>query len=405
MSISNEQLIQVMLQKGLITSGDLANGGKLNPKQADRFIDFVIDETGLDKMARIERFRNEQMQIDKIGVGRRVTVPATEARDPAVRRGITTSKVTLTPVKLMTPFEISDEFGEHNIEGDAVEDTIVRMMATQTGNDMEELMILGDILGPAALESDLLDGGSTTGYIKDTFLALFNGWLRKADNGNLVDFDGQAISNNVFSRMLNAMPNKYRRQRNRLRFLVSDDLEQLYREKVSTRATAAGDRAAVSADNLTPFGVPLLPISLFPFNPTTVEHLTFTGANTTVSLRYNNVESGSVVVLPSTLASAATTPYVEGTDYSVDEVAGTVTQISTGSIGATDTVKITYGASPQCVLTHMDNLILAIGRDIQIEKDRDIFAQLNQWAISTKIDVQYEELEAVVKGYNIANAL
>lgn len=53
----------------------------------------------------------------------------------------------------------------------------------------------------------------------------------------------------------------------------------------------------------------------------------------------------------------------------------------------------------------MDNLITAIGRDIRIEKDRDIFARLNQWAITTKVDAQFEEVDAVVKAYNIGSTL
>ena len=35
----------------------------------------------------------------------------------------------------------------------------------------------------------------------------------------------------------------------------------------------------------------------------------------------------------------------------------------------------------------------AIGRDVRIEKDRDIFARLDQWAITTKVDVTFEETE------------
>ena len=64
-------------------------GGKLNPAQSDKFIDYVIDETVLKDNARIVRFRNEPLDIDKIGVGKRVAVAKAEASDPGVRRGIT----------------------------------------------------------------------------------------------------------------------------------------------------------------------------------------------------------------------------------------------------------------------------------------------------------------------------
>jgi len=404
MRISNENLVKLLVSKGIITSDDLAAGGKLNPVQAERFIDFVIDITGLGKMTRVVRFRNEQLLIDKIGVGARVTVPAQEAKDPSVRRGVNTSQVVLQPVELMTPFEVSDTFSDHNIEGENVQDTIVRMMATQTGNDIEELLITADILGEAKLESDLLEGGSATDYIKDSFLGLIAGWLRLADSGNVVDLEGASISANVFSRMLNTMPIKFRRDRARLRFVCSPDLEQLFRERISTRATSMGDMALTEAGNIRVFGVEIVPVPIFPFQPPVVEHVVLTGT-TPVSLRYSNIVEGSVVVTISTLGSTPEAAFLETTDYTIDEVTGVITRVGGGGITSGQTVKVTYKAPPQMLLTHMDNMITAIGRDIRVERDRDIFARLNQWAISTKVDAEFEELTAVVKGFNIAAAL
>lgn len=405
MTVSNSQLLRILARKGLITTDDIGSAGKLNPVQADRFIDFVIDVTGLKDMSRIVRFRNEQMDIDKIGVGRRVTVPKREAQDPGVRRGVQHSKVTLQPQELMTPWELGDNYMENNIEGESVEDKIVRMMATQTGNDIEELAINGDILGQASLESDIYEGGDSSRYIKDSFLALINGWLRKADSGNLVNINGASISANVFSRMLNAMPIKFRKDRRRLRFLMSPDLEQLWRERLSTRATGMGDRALTEEGNVKIFGVEIVPVNLMPFNPTIVEHILSSGATGTMSLRYNNIVEGSVVVTLTTLDQVPSDPLVEDTDYSVDYTNGTISNIAGGAWGDTATVKVTYQCGPQILLTHMDNLITAIGREIRIERDRDIFAGLNQWAISTKVDFQFEEVTAIVKAYNVASSL
>jgi hypothetical protein len=398
---TNEELVR----KAVITTDALAAAGALNPEQANKFIDYVVDLTGLKNMGRIVRFKPETLDIDKIGIGRRVAMPFTEARDPGVRRGVTTSKVSLTPKEIVVPFEIGDSFKQINIEGESVENHIVKMMATQFGNDVEELYVDGDTTGHAILESDYLDGGSSTEYVQDGYLALLDGWLRLADDGNTVDFEGANISANVFSRMLNAMPIKFRKQKDRLRFLGSPDLEQLFRERISTRATSSGDQALQSQQNLTPFGVQLMPASLFQFYPPVVEHLTFTGAGTSVSLRYGPIESGSVIVTTSTLGTVPEEAYVETTDYTVDETAGTVTQVSGGNIGTTDTVKITYGAFPQMLLTHLQNLIIGIGLDIKIEKDRDIFRAVNQYVIRAKVAVEFEEDEAIVKGYNIGDSV
>ena len=202
---------QELIAKASITTANLANAGKLNPEQADRFIDFVIDETSMRNMVRVARFRNEQSLIEKIGVGQRVAVPKEEAVDPAIRRTVTTSKVVLQPKEVMVPFEISDIFKEHNIEGDSVEDHIIRMMARQLANNLEEYYWQGNANGPAILESDFLPGGSETLFRKDTYLGLSDSWLKLSEAGNVVDAQGNAISQSVFGKAVRAMPTKFRR--------------------------------------------------------------------------------------------------------------------------------------------------------------------------------------------------
>jgi hypothetical protein len=317
-----------------------------------------------------------------------------------VRRGVTTSKVSLTPKEIMTPSEISDIFTDINIEGENVEQTILRLMATQTANDMEELFINGDTLGIARLESDLIDGGSSTQYIKDTYMALFDGWIRLADSANIYDAGGADVSSTIFSRMINAMPNKFRRIRGDLRFLCSLDHEQLYREKIASRPSGAGDTALSSSGELKPFGIPLVGIPLLESEPRIVEHITFAAAPDTQSLRYGPVGSW-LVITPSTLAGSPTTPYIEDTDYTVDRTAGSITTIDTAGLDAGGTVKVSYQSAGQVLLTNYQNLILGIGRDVRMERDRDIFKGTNQFAITTKIAVQIEEVTAVVKGINI----
>jgi len=397
--ISNEELVQ----KATIVADDLAAAGKLNPAQSDKFIDYVIEETILKDNARTVRFRNESLDIDKIGVGKRAAVPKAEAADPQVRRGISTSKVTLTPSEIMVPFEIGDNFKEINIEGENVSDTIVRLMATSLANDMEELYINGNTLGPAALEGDLIDNGSSTQYVKDTYLALQNGWFTLAEGGNIVDALGQNIGLSIFSQAIRAMPTKFRRNMANLRWILSPDLWQLYLEKLSTRATMLGDDAARGGGGVPgPFGITAVPVPLLPFQPTVVEHVVLNGT-TAVSLK--NAPVTNVVVTPNTLAGTPTTPYVVTTDYTLDAAAGTIARTGGGAIGDGDTVKVTYQANPQLLLTHFSNLIVGIGRDIRIEKDRDIYKGVDQYAITAKIAAQTEELTAIVKVRNIGTGV
>lgn len=400
------QVVDEQTKKAIIVSGELANGGKLPPEQADEFLNYVIDVTLLRNNVRIVRFRQESMQLDKIGVGNRVTVPKEEAQDPQIRAGVSTSKVTITPKNLMTPFEISDDFADQCIEGETVEETITRLMATQTGNDIEELLINGDVLGPARYQADLPGGGSSTQVVKDTYMALFNGWLRLADSGTVRDFEGDDISTIFFGAMIRSMPIKYRRVRMNLRFLLSLDHEQLYREKIGARQTAAGDAANTSQTPLNAFGVPIIGVPLMDSEPRIVEHITFAAAPDTQSLTYGPISSGNdLFITSSTLDSTPVTPLTEGAanDYTVVRTSSpaTITSVAGGSMNAGGSYKVTYHAQGMALLCDYMNLIMAIGRDITFETQRQIYRSVNQFAITTRVGAQVEETTAVVKGINI----
>jgi len=400
--LSNKEI----LEKAVITTAEIVQAGRLNDAQADRFIDFVIDVTGLQGRVRVVRFRNDKMDIDKIGVGRRVAVPKKEAVDPGVRRRIKTSKVTLQPEEIMVPWELSDEFVTENLEGEVVEDTIMRLMATQLSNDLEELYIQGDKLGPVRFESELIDGGSATDVIVDTYLQLQDGWLKRAGASHIVDNDGINISHQVFSDMIVEMPSKFKRNKRNLKFFSSDTTEQLFRNNLASRATGLGDSAATSELNLRPFGVELVPLALLPQTPLITEHVTLAGT-TAVPLKNKNIVPGSdIVVLQAINANPKTpvTPFVNGADYALDNAAGTLARLGGGAISDPSDVKISYLAESQLFLTEFRNLILGLGRDIRMERDRNIFASTTEFAITTRVAVEIEESDAVVLGINVGLA-
>ena len=391
--MDNKQLIE----KAVITADALAAGGKLNPEQADKFVQYVINETLLANVARVVKFQPEQAYIDKIGVGRRVAWPKAEAVDPGIRREVQTGRVTLEPKEIIVPFEIGDNFLQWNIEGEDVQDTIIKMMAAQLANNLEEFYLTGDILGAAVIEGDIKPGGSSTQYIKDSYLALANGWLRLADSGHVVDAANASIGSGLFSKLMKSLPTKFKRNKANLKFISSSEVDQNYRQTVSTRVTEVGDKALQSQLNLTPFGVELVPAPLFPYEAPVVEHLSLPGTSD-VAMRYKPVVSGSEVVTGQDLGSTPVTPLVKDTDYSINYTNGTIARIA----GADPLlVKVTYLAGAQMLLTHLRNLIIAIGRDVRIEKDRDIFRGTNMYAITVKAQPQIEEVDAIAKLINI----
>lgn len=402
--MTNEELLsqaQQLVEKGIIDSSALATGGKLNPRQADRMIDFIFDETGLKGIARLVRMKAEQYDIDKIGVGKRVAVAKDEGVDPGVRRGVTHSKVPLNKKTVMVPFEISAEYLEDNIEGMSVQDHVAKLMATQFSNNLEEMYIAGNTLGPAVPQEDILKDGSSD-YVKDAFLGLQDGWMKLAGTGNIVDADSANISSNVFSKMKNALPNKFRKRLKQLKYFLPMDTEQNYRQTLAARGTAMGDRALESEDRIKAFGVELVPLSLLELNPLKVAHVTLTGT-TPVQLNGDKNITDAVAHLQTLTAATPTAPIADPADIEFDLAAGTVARSGGSSLSDPVDLKITYRSQSEVLLSEGRNLILGIGRDITIERDKDIYRGVKQWAMTTRVAVQIEETEAVVLGKNIGN--
>lgn len=261
-----------ILSKSTVTTGVVGNasGGILNAAQANRFIDFVVDQSVLMQNSRVVRMRTPSMDIDKLSVGTRLLAKATEATNTGTNAAVTFSKVSLTSVKLRLDWEISTESLEDNIAGASLEDHIAQVMARQTANDMDDLLINGDTNSQNGLLKAL------DGFIK---LALAG--------GTTVDEGGDSVSRSTFDRVLRNLPSKYLQRRNELRYftgpgVVQDAIYSLGNPNSAVEATAgapspgstAGDAAFLQgamranggpgSTGLSPFGIPLLEVPLMP---------------------------------------------------------------------------------------------------------------------------------------------
>ena len=245
--------IEEMLEKATIKTSDFATSGLLQPEIANKFVDYVFDLSVMKNNARLEKIAPDQKYIDKVSVGDRVAVPKVEATDPATRRGVITSRVTISTKPIAVPWAISREVLARNIEKQNFEETVARLMATQLSNDLEELFIQGD----------------TTSA--DTFLALVDGWAKLAQGGHVYDAERKSLATladarDVLSSLIRSLPAKFKRNRADLRFFVGDNVAQDYIDALSTRATSLGDQALQNKLNLTPFGIPLVRVPLLPTN-------------------------------------------------------------------------------------------------------------------------------------------
>lgn len=205
----SDELIEKVIRTTEVASG---GGGLLNAEQSNRFIDYMWEATVLGSQVRTIRMRADTIDIDKLGIGERLMRVATEAVDDGVNAGATFSKISLTTKKLRLDWEISTESLEDNIEGEGLEDHIARLMATQAGNDLEDVAINGN-----------------TALTGDPLLKAFDGWRKRAlAGGHVIDHAGGGVDRSVFNKALKAMPRKYMQRRNGLKFFTGSNVIQDY---------------------------------------------------------------------------------------------------------------------------------------------------------------------------------
>ena len=234
--MSNELLQKVIDTTNLGTTGSDLSGdgvthsgtGLLYPDQANRFLDYMWDATILAKSARTIRMRSNTTEIDRVSVGQRLMTVAAEElpRDYAQgtgtggfsAAGATFSKISLTTRKLRLDWELSAESLEDNIEGPDLEDHIARLMATQAGNDIEDVLINGTASGSGLMSA-------------------FAGFRAQAiANAHVVDGNAQGLDKAVFNTAIKTLPRKYKQRRNQLRFFVGSNLVQDYLYNLTANA-------------------------------------------------------------------------------------------------------------------------------------------------------------------------
>jgi len=243
---------------GVHRASENGNGGLLNPEQSARFLDYMFDATVIGKVARTVRLKADTAEIDRMSIGEKLMRLASEGENTGENSAVTFSKISLTTKKLRMDWELSTESLEDNIEGADLEDHIARLMATQAGNDIEDVILNGNT--------------SLTG---DALYKSFDGVVKKAKaSGRVVDANGAGVSREVFNKALKAMPRKYKQRRGDLRFLAGSNLIQdfLYANSIGTNQTIPQDIASsVIRGGVAPLGGPAGYVAPFAFGIPIVE--------------------------------------------------------------------------------------------------------------------------------------
>jgi hypothetical protein len=237
----NQELIEAVK----FAVSDLASGGELNPEQHEEFIRAAVAQTVILKEARYETMDRHVEEFHKIGFSSRVLQKpsgtyetTTSGVDPA------TGMVTLTAAKGVMAVDIGLDVFKKNIERDRIKNTIITAMAEKAGEDLEELIIMGD----------------TTSA--ETFYQLNDGLLKLATSH---EYDHQSVDfapHAVFKGMLDVLPKKYLRRKAEWRFYVHEEVELLYRQWLADRLTGAGDRYLLEDIPVFYMGIPVVGVPM-----------------------------------------------------------------------------------------------------------------------------------------------
>ncbi|MCU5070087.1 phage major capsid protein [Bacillus pacificus] len=223
-----------------ITTGSVSSG-LLNPEQSKEFFRMAFDSTPFSQLHRKEMRKAKQGVLDKVGIGGRILRKKTENKDDEYRAGVTTSTIPYNTKALRLPWEITEETLRENIEGEGFEDTVMTLMSSQMGVDLEDLHWNGDVDS------------------SDPFLAINDGWLKKIlkskeshiiDHAKLVTGTGEEAKANGFGKgsifaLSGVMPNKYKNSN--LRWIMSPNRREKWIEYLTNRPTGAGDAALLGA--------------------------------------------------------------------------------------------------------------------------------------------------------------
>lgn len=226
-----------MLNKAVNDPGDVradAKGGKMRPAQVNRFLDYMWDATVLGSQVRTERISGESAELTRIAVGERLLRLATEAVDDGLNVGAAFGKISVTTSKFRLDWEFSTESLEDGLEGEALEDTIARMLAQQVANDLEDYAINSD---PAKTDDPGISG--------------FHGWASLGRRlGHVVDAGGSTLNRGVFSDMIKAMPRRAKSNRAGLKFFASSNALQDFLDSEYELRLSHGDLATSPTDQV-----------------------------------------------------------------------------------------------------------------------------------------------------------
>ena len=243
------------IEKATISIGDLASdGGLLPPEKAQQFILLLIKASKLLPLVEVITMAAPSREVTGVKMGARVLRPGVSNTRLAEgdRSKPLTSSVLLESSFFKAEIVIDDEVLEDNIEGEGFLDTVMEIVTQSVALDMDDIIWNGD-------------QGSG-----DATLAVLDG-VRIQITSNLFDFESESLRPDTLTDAFKTLPTRYKRDRQNMKWFVSPNALEDYREVYAQRATDLGDR---NRDGLIPLrhagveitDLPVMPEDLTPGN-------------------------------------------------------------------------------------------------------------------------------------------
>ena len=149
-----------------------ADGGlvHLNTEQADRFIDYIVDESVVMKDARVVKMSKPTKKVATLDIDDEIFVPGVDGEAQENIKASALEKELVTK-EIVAVVKIRDDELEDNIEGNAFKDHLFRLIAKKGSTQLEKV----------GLYAKKVDGAKSVDR-------MFNGFITETErSGNVID--------------------------------------------------------------------------------------------------------------------------------------------------------------------------------------------------------------------------
>ena len=409
----------------------------LLPEEADKFIDYVVDQSFWKNNARIVKMEKVEKNLRYLGfkAGTRFLKPANKFAASDYLKEFAEGKVTLQAQKVRGAVVIYDDDLEEGIEGQAFADHLMKIIAKKVANEIDEaaycshdgfvdtdirslwkgfrykLLVEQAKTGTFPKAATLLDASNTlAGHENDFTVPGKIAERVKVDTTYTGDWEFK------FAKMLAVMPSRYKLLGlKNLRFFCNDIIPNDYAEALATRATILGDKALLGENDL-PYRT--VPIASVPLMPVTYEVVDGT-SNGQESYELTGTLHDIIAVTASTfdIAGDFTAEFLAGLKIIVSGSSkndGVYTVVSSAYADTTTTItvsetvdtttadgKLGGNICSDVVLTPKNNFIIGIQKELTLESKRAPEDQAQYVFYNLKIDIAVENPEAAVILVNV----